>query len=123
LTNKINYGIIYIENNGGGLMERLKNGIYATAMDMRIMKAYEEMDDEDQAEDMLTSWLAYGVPDGNGLDDNINDFGNKEDFDELVQDYMNLCEWHSICPNFSKEVEEIKKNIVEMLDNPYYNVI
>lgn len=104
-------------------MERLINGIYATAMDMRIMKAYEEMDNEDQAEDMLTSWLAYGVPDGNGLDDNINDFGSKEDFDELVQDYMNLCEWHNICPNFSKEVEEIKKNIVEMLDNPFYNMV
>ena len=104
-------------------MERLKNGIYATAMNARIMKAYEEIEDEDQAEDMLTSWLAYGVPDGNELVDNINDFGNKEDFDELVQDYMNLCKWHNICPNFSKEVEEISKNIVEMLDNPYYNMV
>ena len=104
-------------------MERLRNGIYATAMNMRIMKAYEEIEDEDLAESMLTTWLAIGVPDGNELVDNINDFGSKEDFDELVQDYMNLCEWHNICPNYSKEVEEIKENIVEMLDNPYYNMV
>jgi hypothetical protein len=123
LTSSNKNAIINIQNNGGGLMERLKNGIYATAMNMRIMNAYEEMEDEDQAEDMLTSWLAYGVPDGNELVDNIDDFGSKEDFDELAQDYMNLCEWHKICPNFSKEVEEIKKNIVEMLDNPYYNMV
>ena len=104
-------------------MERLRNGIYATAMNMRIMNAYEEIEDEDMAEIFLNSWLSIGVPDGNELVDNINDFGDKEDFNELVEDYMNLCEWHNVCPNFSKEVEEIKKNIVEMLDNPYYNMV
>lgn len=104
-------------------MERLKRGIYATAMNARIMKAYEKIEDEDLAESMLTTWLMIGVPDGNELMDNIVDFGSKEDFDELVQDYMSLCKWHNICPNFSKEVEEISKNIVEMLDNPYYNVV
>ena len=104
-------------------MERLKNGIYATAMNMRIMKAYEEIEDEDLAESMLTTWLMIGVPDGNELVDNINDFGDTDSCDELLHNYLALCRRCRLVPNFSKEVEEIKKNIVEMLDNPYYNVI
>ena len=105
-------------------MERLQNGIYATAMNMRIMKAYEEIEDEDLAESMLTMWLMVGVPDGNELVDNINDFGDKEDFDELVDAYFEVCERCGIERKvFLEEVEEIKKNIVEMLDNPYYNMI
>ena len=105
-------------------MERLKNGIYATAMNMRIMKAYEEIEDEDMAESMLTAWLMVGVPDGNELVDNINDFGDKEDLDELFEAYWEICERCSIERKvFYEEVEEIKKNIVEMLDNPYYNMV
>ena len=104
-------------------MERLKRGIYATAMNARIMKAYEEMEDEDFAEGFLECWLTYGVPDGNELADNIDDFGNQKDFDELFRDYKEICQKAKICPNFSKEVEEISKNIVEMLDNPYYNMV
>ena len=105
-------------------MERLKNGIYATAMNMRIMKAYEEIEDEDLAESMLTTWLMVGVPDGNNLVDNINDFGDKEDYDELFEAYWELCERCGIERKvFYEEVEEIKKNIVEMLDNPYYNMV
>ena len=104
-------------------MERLKNGIYATAMDMRIKNAYEEIEDEYLAEGMLIMWLMVGVPDCNELVDNINDFGNKEDFDELFESYRELCKRCEINPNFEKEVEEIKKNIVEMLDNPYYNMV
>ena len=104
-------------------MEKLRNGIYATAMNMRIMDAYEEIEDEDFAEDFLECWLTYGVPDGNDLADNIYDFGNKEDFDELFRDYKEICQKAKVCPNFSKYVEEIKKNIVEMLDNPYYNMV
>ena len=105
-------------------MERLKNGIYATAMNARIMSAYEEMEDEDLAEMMLNEWLANGVPDGNELSDNINDFGNKQDFDELVETYFDICEEYRLKKGyFVEEVEEIKKNIVEMLDNPYYFVI
>jgi hypothetical protein len=105
-------------------MERLQNGIYATAMNMRIMKAYEEIEDEDLAESMLTMWLMVGVPDGNELVDNINDFGDKEDFDELVDAYFEICERYGIERKvFYEEVEEIKKNIVEMLDNPYYNMV
>lgn len=104
-------------------MERLKNGIYATAMNMRIMKAYEEIENEDLAESMLTTWLMVGVPDGNELVDNINDFGEDKDFDELFNDYVVLCARAKIAPTFEKEIEEIKKNIVEMLDNPYYFVI
>ena len=104
-------------------MKRLKNGIYATAMNARIMNAYEEIEDEDLAEMMLNEWLANGVPDGNELSDNINDFGDKQDLDELIETYFDICEWHNICPNFSKEIEEIKKNIQEMLDNPYYNMV
>ena len=104
-------------------MERLKNGIYATAMDMRIKNAYEEIDDEYLAEGMLVMWLMVGVPDGNELSDNINDFGDGEDFHELFESYRELCKRCEISPNFSKEVEEIFKNIQEMLDNPYYNMI
>lgn len=104
-------------------MNRLKNGIYATAMNARIMNAYEEIEDEDLAESMLTTWLMVGVPDGNELVDNINDFGEDEDFDELFNDYAELCARAKIAPTFEKEIEEIKKNIVEMLDNPYYNMV
>ena len=104
-------------------MERLKNGIYATAMNARIMKAYEEMEDEDLAEMMLNEWLANGVPDGNELSDNINDFGDKQDLDELIETYFDICEEYRLRKVFLEEVEEIKKNIVEMLDNPYYFVI
>ena len=104
-------------------MERLKNGIYATAMNMRIMNAYEEIENEDLAESMLTTWLMVGVPDGNDLVDNISDFGEEEDLHELFESYQKLCKRCKISLNFSKEVEEIKKNIVEMLDNPYDCVI
>ena len=104
-------------------MERLMNGIYATAMNARIMKAYEEMEDEDLAEMMLNEWLTNGVPDGNELTDNINDFGDKQDFDELIETYFDICEEYRLKKGFVEEVEEIKKNIVEMLDNPYYNMV
>jgi sulfatase maturation enzyme AslB (radical SAM superfamily) len=104
-------------------MERLKNGIYATAMDMRIMKAYEEMTDEDLAESMLTTWLMVGVPDGNNLVDNINDFGNKKEFDELLETYFDICEEYRLRKVFLEEVEQVMKNIQETLDNPYYNMV
>ena len=104
-------------------MERLKNGIYATAMNMRIMNASEEIEDEELAESMVITWLLVGVPDGNDLVDNIYDFGNKEDYDELFEAYRELCNRYGISKVFYKEVEEIEKNIVEMLDNPYYNMV
>ena len=105
-------------------MERLKNGIYATAMNMRIMNAYEEIEDEDLAEAMLEDWQIRGVTDGNTLIDNINDFGSQEDYEELVDTFFNICEEYGIERKvFYKEVEEIKKNIVEMLDNSYYNMV
>ena len=105
-------------------MERLKNGIYATAMNMRIMKAYEEIEDEDLAESMLTTWLMVGVPDGNELVDNINDFGDNESYEELFESYWELCERCNIERKvFYEEVEEIAKNIAEMLDNPYCNIV
>ena len=41
-----------------------------------------------------------------------------------LKDYLNICEEHGIERKvFYEEVEEIKKNIVEMLDNPYYNMV
>jgi hypothetical protein len=104
-------------------MEKLRNGIYATAMDMRIMKAYEEIENEDLAESMLNEWLANGVPDGNELSDNINDFGDTEDLNELIDIYFDICQKYKFPTAFIKEVEEIAKNIVEMLDNPYYFVV
>ena len=104
-------------------MERLRNGIYATAMNMHIMNAYEDIEDEDLAESMLTMWLMVGTPDGNTLSDNINDFGDWEDFTELLTSFKELCQRCDISDGFSKEVEEIQKNIAEMLDNPYYNMI
>ena len=104
-------------------MERLRNGIYATAMDMRIKNAYEEIENENLAESMMIMWIMIGVPDCNELVDNINDFGDKEDFDELFESYKELCNKVNINCAFAKEVEEIKKNIGEMLDNPYYNMV
>ena len=124
MTSSNKNAIINVQTNGGGLMERLKRGIYATAMNARIMKAYEEMEDEDLAEMMLNEWLANGVPDGNTLVDNIEDFGNQEDYNELVDTFFEICEDYDIERKvFYEEVEEIKKNIVEMLDNPYYNMV
>ena len=106
-------------------MNKLRNGIYATAMDMYINEQYEEFEfeDDDDAESFICIWLALGVPDGNELEDNILDFGDKKDFEELLETFINLCKEFKVCPNFSKKVEEIKKNIVEMLDNPYYTMI
>jgi len=104
-------------------MERLERGIYATAMDMRIKNAYEEIEDEDLAEDMLQSWLAYGVPDGNEIVDNITDFGGDKEFTELLETYCDICEEYRLKKGFAKEVEEISKNITEMLDNPYCNMV
>lgn len=106
-------------------MNKLRNGIYATAMDMYINEQYEEFEfeNDDDAESFIYTWLALGVPDGNELMDNINDFGEDEDFNELVETFNNLCKGYKVCPNFTKEIEEIKKNIVEMLDNPYYNMV
>ena len=104
-------------------MERLKNGIYATAMNKHILNLYEDMEDEEMATLMYQDWLSCGVPDGNTLEDNVVDFGNKNDYQELLQEYLDICDYYQICPNFSKEVEEISKNIVEMLDNPYYNMV
>lgn len=106
-------------------MQKLKNGIYATAMDMYVNKQYEEYDfmDDTDAESFMEYWLENGVPDGNTLEDNINDFGDKEDINELLDTFLKMCKYYKLCPNYSKEIEEIKKNIVEMLDNPYYNMI
>ena len=105
-------------------MVRLQNGIYATAMNMRIMKAYEEIENEDLAELMLNDWLSCGVPDRNTLEDNILDFGDNNEFQDLVDEYFDICERYNIERKvFYEEVEEIKKNIVEMLDNPYYDMV
>jgi hypothetical protein len=106
-------------------MNKLRNGIYATAMDMYIYEQYEdfEFESDDDAEIFIDTWLQLGVPDGNELEDNILDFGDKKDFEELLETFINLCKSFKVCPNFSKKVEEIKNNIVEMLDNPYYNMV
>jgi hypothetical protein len=104
-------------------MQRLKNGIYATAMDRYVNTLYQEIEDDDIAESMYEYWLECGVPDGNTLEDNINDFGDKEDMNELLDTFLKMCKYYKLCGNFSKQVEEIKNNIVEMLDNPYYNMV
>lgn len=106
-------------------MKRLKNGIYATAMDMRIKNAYEEIEieDEDLAEFMFQDWLSCGVPDGNALEDNIVDFGEEKDYQELVKEYLDICEYYQVCPRFEKEIEKVEENIVETLDNPYTIVV
>ena len=106
-------------------MEKLRNGIYATAMNEYIYEMYEDFDfkTDDDAEFFLFSWLQLGVADGNDLYDNINDYEDNEDFNELQETFVNLCKTFGICPNYSKKVEEIKKNLVKMLDNPYYNMV
>ena len=104
-------------------MEKLKNGIYATAMDLYIKEMYEELEDEEQAELLMNDWLQLGVPDGNTLSDNINDFGVDRYFQDLHNEFIWVCKNYNICPNYSKKVEEIKENIVKMLDNTYYFVV
>ena len=104
-------------------MERLKNGIYATAMNEHILNLYEDMEDEEMAELMLQDWLSCGVPDGNTLEDNIIDFGDKNDYQELVKKYLDICDYYQVCPKFDEEIKKIFQNIAEMLDNPYYNVV
>ena len=44
-------------------MQRLKNGIYATAMDRYVNTLYQEIEDDDIAESMYEYWLECGVPD------------------------------------------------------------
>ena len=100
-------------------MEKLKNGIYATAMDLYIKEMYEELEDEEQAELLMNDWLQLGVPDGNTLSDNINDFGVDRYFQDLLNEFIWVCKNYNISPNYSKKVEEIKENIVKMLDNTY----
>ena len=104
-------------------MKRLKNGIYATAMNEHILNLYEDMEDEEMAELMLNDWLSCGVPDGNTLEDNILDFGDKNEYQDLVNEYLDICERYKVCPRFDEEIKKIEENIVEMLDNPYYNVV
>lgn len=106
-------------------MEKLRNGIYATAMNEYIYEMYEEFDfkTDDDAEIFLSTWLQLGVADGNDLYDNINDYEDEDDFNELQETFIDLCKNFDICPNYSKKVEEIKKNIVKMLDNPCCNMI
>lgn len=104
-------------------MQKLKNGIYATAMDMHVNALYQEIEDDDIAESMYEYWLENGVPDGNSLEDNIIDFGDKEDIYELLDTFLKMCKHYKLCPNYSKKIQKIKNNIVEMLDNPYYNMI
>ena len=106
-------------------MEKLKNGIYATAMDLYINRQYEmfDFDDDTDADNFIEYWLENGVPDGNSLEDNIIDFGDEEDMYELLDTFLKMCKYYKLCPNYSKEIKKIKNNIVEMLDNPYYKVV
>lgn len=104
-------------------MKRLKNGIYATAMDMRIKNAYEEIENEDLAELMLQDWLSCGVPDGSALEDNIVDFGEEKDYQELVKEYLDICEYYQVCPKFDEEIKKVEENIVKTLDNLYTIVV
>lgn len=104
-------------------MERLRNGIYATAMNEHIMNLYEDMEDEEMASLMLNDWLSNGVPDGNELEDNIADFGDKDDFQDLVKEYLDICDYYQVCPRFDEEIKKISQNIVETLDNPYHNML
>ena len=104
-------------------MKRLKNGIYATAMNEHILNLYEDMEDEDLAELMLNDWFSYGVPDGNTLEDNIIDFGSKSDYQDLINEYLDICERYKVCPRFDEEIKKIEEDIVDMLDNPYCNMV
>lgn len=96
-------------------MQKLKNGIYATAMDMYVNMLYEEIEDDDIAESMYEYWLGNGVPDGNTLEDNINDFGSKEDINELLDTFLKMCKYYKLSPDYSKEIEEIKKVLLKCL--------
>jgi hypothetical protein len=104
-------------------MEKMKNGIYATAMDDYVKEMYEEMEDEETATLFLDDWLQLGVPDGNTLGDNVVDFGEQKDFNELLETFLQLCKDYKLCPNFEKNIQKIMENLQKSLDNPYYFVV
>jgi serine protease inhibitor len=104
-------------------MDKFINGIYATAMNDFVYRMYEEIEDDDTAENFCQDWLALGVPDGNQLTDNINDFGDAKDFQELQETFVNLCKSYGLCPNYSEDVKNIYESLGKMLDNPYYNMV
>lgn len=104
-------------------MERLKNAIYATAMDDYVNEMYEEIEDEETATLFLDDWLQLGVPDGNTLGDNFADFGEQKDFNELLETFLQLCKDYKLCPNFEKNIKKIMENLEKTLDNPYWFVV
>jgi hypothetical protein len=93
-------------------MKKVINGIYATAMDIHFWKVVEDIENEEDYDSAVNDWLTYGVPDGNTLSDNINDFGDKEDFSELVKEYKNICKYYHIDDDdYEEEICEIVKEI------------
>lgn len=97
-------------------MERIINGMKATAMDIHIRNIIDDIEDDDTAEAVFDAWLCYGVPDGNELYDNCEDFGIVEDFASLCEEYEDLCKRYWLDKNYSKELKEIQKEFNETLD-------
>ena len=98
-------------------MKKIKNGIYATAMDNYVREMYEEIEDEETAMLFLEDWLQFGVPDGNALGDNIVDFGEQEFYEDLLDSFLQHCRIFKICPNFEKHIKKIIENLKNSLDN------
>ena len=104
-------------------MEKTIRGIQATAMNLYIYDMYEEIEDEEQATYMLEDWLSMGVPDGNDLSDNINDFGSEKDFADLHSVFTSLSRRYEFMPNYQKYIKKVFDNLNEMLDNPYWFMV
>ena len=102
-------------------LNELHNGIRAYAMDMHIRNLIDDIGDDEC--ELYYEWLEIGVPDGSNLVDCIDYYGLDKKFDELLKDYLALCKRYKTNPSCVKEIKEIQKNINEMLDNPYYNMV
>lgn len=97
-------------------MRKIINGMKATAMDMHIRNIIDDIEDDDTVDTVFEIWLTYGVPDGNDLYNNCEDFGNIDDFTSLWGEYTALCEDYGLDMNYSKELKEIQKKFNEILD-------
>ena len=97
-------------------MRKVMNGLKATAMDLHIRNLFEDIEDEDTADEVLSSWLTYGVPDGNDWGDNVMDFGDHEDFIELHKEYMNICDYYGLDHSYGKELKTIFENLAKTVD-------
>ena len=96
-------------------MEKVRNGIYATAMDNFIREKCQEIQDEETAMLLFDDWLQLGVPDGNTLGDNIADFGDNDDYEELLWTFCDLCKTYQLKSDLKKYANYVLLSIENRL--------